>query len=49
MRTDFHVPSPFHGNPSGTGVLPKGDDATAAWEDKPFHFHVLQYNGKSNQ
>ncbi len=49
MRMDFHVPSPFHGNPSGTGMLAKGNDELAAWEDTPFHFHVLQYNGQSNK
>ncbi len=49
MRMDFHLPSPFHCHPSGTGMLPTGDDELAAWEDTPFHFHVLQYNGESNQ
>lgn len=49
MRMDFHVPSPFHGNPAGTGMQAKGNDELAAWVEQPFHFHVLQYNGQSNQ
>jgi len=49
MRMDFHKPWPTHGNPAGTGMLPKANDELTAWVDKPFHFHVLQYNGQSNR
>jgi hypothetical protein len=49
MRMDIGGAHPKHGNPAGTGAKAKPNDELDVWDDFPFHFHVMQYDGDSNK